>query len=598
MTKHVTTYLLLTLWSCLLSGCSLISGSDTVELCIIYSSDAHSMVCPYDFHNNQPAQTSLCHFAALVRQQRAVYGDRCLVFDNGNKLSGGPTAYYYKFADTISEPISYRVERAIGYDALGIGARDIEIDECLRPKRHNDDLQPTVLCANLINRQTNKPVYKPYKIFERNGVRIAVIGMLAPTSGDWILHELWNQFETEDMIECAKKWIPVVREQEKADLVIGLFSSSKDYNDPSNDFDIDTYKNPAGGLPTAIRVPGFDLVLLGNSDEATQGSVINDQTHQEIPYMQCGSNAENAGLARIHFTKESDGTYSNRIFTTLIDLKQYNPDPVTTHTFRNAQDSIFVFFNRPIGYLKDSLILGEKGLYGPDYHRDMINTIQLWYSHADISFATVTAAQGTVKAGPLTMRQVFDIYPVHHQLQKLTMTGEEVRRFLEWGYTCQFETMQTGKDPLLLLKKDPHGHILYNIEGQPTTSYNPSSYVAAGGIKYTVDITKPAGERVKIHSWSNGSKFDPRGLYRVVVSSELLRDEGKFISRGLNWDREELSLHAVPTQQNSLRKIIYDYIRSMDTIKIARRNDWQVIPDHIWREAKEREGAELDPLWQ
>ncbi len=597
MTKHVTTYLLLAIWSCLLCGCSIFTKPDTIDLCIVYSSDTHSLVCPYDFHHNQEAETSLCHFAALVRQQRSIYEDRCLVFDNGNKLSGGPTAFYYKFADTISEPISYRAEREIRYDAIGIGARDIEIDECLHPQRHNNDRQPLTVCANLLNRQTNKPVYKPYTIYERGGVRVAVIGMIAPTSGDWLPHDLWNQFETEDMIECAKKWIPVVREQEKADLVIGLFSCSKDYFNSSNDFDIDTYKNPAGGLPTAIRVPGFDLVLLGNSNEAVQGSVINDKTQQEIPYMQCGSNVEKAGLARIHMKKEDDGSYSKRIFTTLIDLKQYNPDPVMKHRFQNAQDSIFVYFNRPIGYLNDSLILGEKGLYGPDYYRDLINTAQLWYSHADISFASVIATEGTIQAGPLTMRQVFDIYPYHHQLQKLTMTGEEVRRVLEWSYTCQFETMKTGKDPLLLLRKDPYGHILYNMEGQPTLLYNPMSYIAAGGIKYKVDVTKPAGERVQITSWSDGSNFDPRGLYRVVVSSELLRDEDKFISRGLNWDREELSLHAVPTPQNSLRKIIYDYIREMDTIRIARRYDWEIIPHHIWQEAKNREQAEMDPLW-
>lgn len=568
---------------------------DTVDMCILYTTDTQSMICPFDFHHNQPGKTGLCNFATLVSEQRAIYGDNCLVFDNGNKLSGGPTAYYYKFADTISEPLCYRAERLINYDAIGIGAHDIDIPECLKPQRHDDRRQPTTLCANLINRQTGKPVHQPYAIYERDGIRVAVLGMIAPTNGDWLPHELWNQFETEDMIECARKWVPVLKEKEKADFIIGLFSCNKDYFDPVNDCDIDTYKNPAGGLPTAMRVPGFDLILLGNSTEPALGSVRNSEG-VTINYLQAGNVCEKAGMVRIHFKKKADGTYSNRQFTALVDLKQYAPQAKFVHQFRDAQDSIFVWFNRPVGYLKDYL-LGYKGIYGPDYYRDLINTIQLWHTQADISIASIIVPNDSIPAGPVTMRQIFDIYPYHHQLQMLTMTGEEVRRFLEWGCTCQFETMKSPYDPMLLLVKDPYGHVLYNEEGQPTLRYNPSCFVAAGGIKYTVDISRNAGERVEIVSWSDGSEFDPRGLYRVVVSSEQLRDAGKFISRGLNWDRDELSLHAVPTQHNSLRKIIFDYFQEFDTVGIAQRHDWKILPYDMWRAAKMREQHTLEPQW-
>lgn len=595
MTNRHIIYNIVLLWSVLLCSCNLGIDPDTADLCILYTTDTHSMICPYDFHHNQEGKTGLCNFATLVNEQRSIYADRCLVFDNGNKLSGGPTAYYYKFADTISEPLCYRAERLIDYNATSLGARDIEIPECLQPQRHSDFRQPPILCANLINRQTGRPIYTPYAVYERDGIHIAVLGMIAPTTGDWIPYEMWNQFETEDMIECAKKWIAIIKEKEKPDLIVGLFSCNKDYVNPNNDYDIDTYKNPAGGLPAAICVPGFDLILLGNSNETAVGTVKNIEG-QNVTYLQCGANCEKAGMVRIHFKKNEAGHYSKRLFSTLIDLKQYAPDPVFVNQIQDAQDSIFLWMNRPIGYLKDCL-LGNEGMYGPDYYRDLINTVQLWHTKADISFASVIVPRDSIPAGPLTMRNIFDIYPYHHQLQKLTMTGEEVRRFLEWGYGCQFETMKSPDDPLLLLEKDPYGHVLYNIEGQPTLRYNPFYYVSAGGIRYSVDISKPAGERVSILSWTDGSNFDPRGLYRVVVSSEQLRDEGKFISRGLNWDREELALHAIPTSLNSLRKILCDYIQSVDTVRISYRHDWDVVPSHFWTVAKQREQQDLNPIW-
>ena len=587
-------YFLFTALSLLMASCA--TDNDTVDLCILYTTDTHSMICPFDFHRNQAGATGLSNFATLVKEQRAIYGDRCLVFDNGNKLSGSPTAYYYKFADTISEPLCYRTERMIGYNAVGIGAHDIDIPECLMPQRHDDNRQPPTLCANLIYRQTGKPVHTPYTIYERGGIRIAVLGMISPTNGDWLPHELWNQFETEDMIECANKWIPIIQQEHAPDVIIGLFSCNKDFTDPVNDYDIDTYKNPSGGRPVAMRVPGFDLILLGNSDTEAMGYDTNS-AGKNVLYIQAGANCQKAGMVRIHLKRRQDGSYDKRLFTSLIDLKQYEPEPVFSEAIRDAQDSIFLTFNRPIGYLQDNL-LGVEGIYGPDYYRDFINSVQLWYTQADVSIASVIVPSDTIlRPGPLTLRQVFDIYPVHHQLQQITMTGEEIRRFLEWGYSCQFETLHSASDPLLLLQKDPYGHVLYNQAGQPTLMHIPAHYVSAGGIHYTVDITKPVGERVTILSRSDGSAFDMRGLYRVVLNSEQLRDEGKYISRGLNWDREELSLHAIPTSHNSMRKILFDFIREADTVSFAYRHEWSIIPYTLWHDASLREQQYLDPIW-
>lgn len=578
----------------LFSSCHLALRPETIDLCILYTTDTHSLVFPYDFHHDKEGSACLCNFATLVEDQRAIYGNRCLVFDNGNKLSGGPTAYYYKFADTSSEPICYRVERLIGYNGVGIGENDIEIPECLNPTRHDNALQPPTLCANLLYRQTGKPVFQPYKVYDCDNVKVAVLGMMTPISGDWLPRELWNQYETQDMIECARQWIPIIRETENPDIIVGLFSCSNQYHQ-DNECDIDTYKNPAGGIPTAIRVPGFDLILLGNSSNEIVGYVDNDQ-QDRVVYIQAGSNCQKAGMARIHLEKRRDGTYSKRIFSSLIDLEQYAPQADLLQQLHTASDSIYLYFNRPIGYLHDDLV-GTEGIFGPDKYRNFINTVQLWYTKADISLANVIIPHDTIQSGNLNMRNIFDIYPIHHQLQKLTMTGEEVRRYLEWGASCQFETMQKDSDPLLLLKKDPYGHVVYNTLGQPTLRFKPTNFVSAGGIRYSIDISKPEGERVSILSWADGSPFDPRGLYLVVLNSEQLRDEGQFISRGLNWDREELSLHAVPTKHNSMRQILFEYIQAFDTIKADNQANWEIIPHMFWQEAHDREVADLDPIW-
>ena len=578
----------------LLTGCH----TDTpqqADLCILYTTDTHGNICPYDFNYDHNSEASLAQFATLVREQRSVYGDRCLVFDNGNKMSGSPTAFYYKFVDTISQPLCFRAERLIDYNAVGIGNDDIEIPEILQPARHDNAQQPPVLCANLIYRETGKPVFNPYAIYDRNGIKVAVLGMTAPSGGEWLPRQLWNSYDTEDMIECARKWIPLIQQHDHPDVIIGLFACSKDYINTANDYDVETYKNPNGGIPAAIKVPGFDLILLGDSGEEYVGHVVNEEGNT-VTVVQAGKNCEKAGLVRVHLRKRSDGTYSKQFFSSLIDLRQYVPDPVFSQKVRDPQDSIFLWINKPVTYFKQCL-QGNLGLYGPDYHRDLINTALLWHSRADVAIMQVTIPNGTIQPGPILMRHIFDIYPYHHQMQLLDLTGEEIRRLLEWSYACQFETMHTSSDPLLSLVKDPFGHVVYDADGHPTLRYKPTAYISARGIRYQVDISKPAGERVTILSRSNGTEFDLRKTYRVAFNSSCLSDDDKFISKGLNWDSEELALHAVPSDLNSIRKILLDYFTRNDTIDFSDQHDWQVVPTAMWSEARDREERTLDAKW-
>lgn len=73
-----------------------------VEIKIIETSDVHGNFFPYNFIERKEWNGSLARVYSYVKEQRKLYGDNCILVDNGDILQGQPTAYYYNFIDTVS----------------------------------------------------------------------------------------------------------------------------------------------------------------------------------------------------------------------------------------------------------------------------------------------------------------------------------------------------------------------------------------------------------------------------------------------------------------------------------------------------------------
>lgn len=562
------------------------------DICILYTTDVYGNILPYNFVTDEEAP-GLAQFASLIKEQRAIYGNRVITLDNGNRLSRGVVPFYYNFIDSIHEPLNYLADRMIGYDATGIGIHDPEYSECLHPTRHDPKQQPPVICANLVSSLTGEPVFKPFVLIERDGIRIAVLSMMSPAVSEWIPADIWHDVETQDMIECAQKWVPYIQQHLHPDVLIGLFNCTDIYQ--YDDIDANTYKNPNGGIPAALATKGFDLLLLsGKKIPMTNYAVTPDG--DSIPYINAGKLGEYAGMSQIHLTKRNDGQYTKHVSNSIVDLSNYKPDPIYSNAMKPVQDSLYEWFNRPFGYLNDD-IYGGKGLWGPDFYRDLINTAQLEWSGADISFAFLTIPQDTIKAGPVSMKTIFRMYAFSNDLMNMSMNGDEVKRMLEWGYSLQFEQMTSKHSPLLALLKDSLGNVIYNSLGQPFLNSDPTNFIAAGGINYTVDLTKRAGDRVTITNWRDGTPFNPRKLYHVVVNNHCLTDDGEFITKGMHWDRDDLALHALPTRPNSIRLVLCNYFTQHDTIRFNYRYEWNAEPKEFWETAKTREQNTIIPTW-
>lgn len=82
--------------------------------------------------------------------------------------------------------------------------------------------------------------------------------MITPAIPVWLSENLWKGLRFDDMEETARKWMKIIREQEKPDLVIGMFHAGQDAQLMGG-----KYRENAS-VEVACNVPGFDIVLMGH----------------------------------------------------------------------------------------------------------------------------------------------------------------------------------------------------------------------------------------------------------------------------------------------------------------------------------------------
>ena len=202
------------------------SAEREVTIKIVQTSDIHGNYFPFDYIKGEDTSGSFARIYSYVEQQRKEHGDNLLLFENGDLLQGQPSAYYYNFIDTTSVHLAAEMMNYMKFDAANMGNHDVEAGRDVFERWANDCDFP-VLGANIIDTTTGKPFFTPYVVFKRDGIKVAVLGMIPPAVPVWLAENLWKGLRFEDMEETARHWMPIIREKENPDAVIGIFHAGQ-----------------------------------------------------------------------------------------------------------------------------------------------------------------------------------------------------------------------------------------------------------------------------------------------------------------------------------------------------------------------------------
>ena len=573
----------------------------SVTLTFIETSDVHGAIYPYDFVNAKPTATSLGQIASLVAEERAA-NPNVVLLENGDSLQGTPAVYYYNFEKTSGPHLWSQAVNYLGFDAVSVGNHDIEAGHAVYDKVY-EEMQAPIVCANAV-KPDGTPYFQPYSIVEKGGVKIAVLGMVSPKIPDWLPPQFWTGMEFEDMVESAKKWVPIIMEKEKPDVLVGLFHAGVDYT--YGNVTRDTKYNENAAQLVAEKVPGFDMIFAGHDHSGWDGQGWDPAAKKKIDvkdpngktvYIYGALNAaRKVPVVNLYLDwNDETGAWDKRVRGGLVDMAQYKVDADFNATFAGGMAEIKKWVDRPIGKM-DGVITTRDSMFGDSAFVDLIHRIQLDLSKdpaiglqpADISFAAPLSADAKIPTsadGTLYVRDMFNLYVYENFLYTMTMTGQQVKDFLEYSYKYWFDTMPNEGNHIIAYQKDKEGKlVLDNRTNMPLTATRYYNYDSAAGINYSVDVSKPAGERITITSMSDGRVFNPEETYTVAINSYRGSGGGGHLQKGAGIDANVIRTMQLVNGATTkdLRYFLLKWFEGQkDIVTVAPIGNWSVEPTDL-----------------
>jgi 2',3'-cyclic-nucleotide 2'-phosphodiesterase/3'-nucleotidase len=558
----------------------------SIHLKILETTDVHGAVFPYDFINAKPMETSLAQVSTYVKAQRSNKDQEVILLDDGDIMQGQPIVYYYNFEEPTSANILAEIMNDMQYDAVTVGNHDIETGHSVYDKVAKEFRFPW-LAANAVKEPGNEPYFKPYAVIQRRGLKIAVLGLTTPRIPDWLPKDFWYGMKFEDMIESARKWVKIIQEKEKPDVLIGLFHAGVDYT--YGGATAETPYNENASRLVAERVAGFDVVFAGH-DHKGWNMTVSSPVGQEVLLLGGLSDARTVAVADLSLTY--DTVNKSRVKAKkgeIIDIKNYQADPDFMKKFQPAYDKVKGYVSKKIGTFTQSITTRDS-LFGDSAFVDIIHQLQLDITKADISIAAPLSFDAAINSGDVFVRDMFNLYKYENFLYTMTLTGKEIKDFLEYSYANWFNTMKGPEDNLILFKRDAAGNLIYSERDKSyETAERSYNYDSAAGIIYTVDVSKPLGERITISSMANGSPFDMNKKYKVAINSYRGAGGGGHLQKGAGIPKAEISNRMLSSTTKNLRYYLTKWIEEKKTVNPEPLNNWKVVPAEWWQQAKTRD---------
>jgi len=544
MKKLITTLLIFALMLSL-AGCFDTDKTETVDIQILATSDIHGRIYPFDYSMDmENTSGSVAQIATVINEKRT---DNTLVFDAGDMHE----SYIYEVAanDEVN-PMAVALNE-IGYDGWTTGNHEYDqgIEEL---KDFVSDLDAPLLLGNVWD-ENGDALAQPYAVFERNGIKIGVIGMVTPNITIWDRDNLKNCTVTDPGEECKKA---IAELQGKADILVGLF-----HMDTENECN-----TPGSGVKDLVsNCPEFDVVIAAHGHNAIEGETIGNTLVVENKNL-----AQTMSEIHIIVEKTKDGCNVIDKSSRLIDIKEYEPDQNLMDKLQDFHERVIDNYHTVIGYLEGGNLTPENET--PDVPQalledtallDFVNKVQLYYAGTDVSATILTNPSCFLNEGEIRKCDITNIYKYVNTICKLQMTGKQLKQYMEWS--ARFYKQYEDGDVAIAFNPD-------------IKSYN---YDVFAGVFYDINIKNPEGSRIENLTWMDKTPVNDEDVLTIAVNN--YRADSYILIPGVVFDEQDMPvlLEKAISYNNisDLRDLIKDYIINVSHGVITPEvdNNWKVV---------------------
>ncbi len=362
------------------------------KITILETSDIHSQV-------DGDSKPGIFRLAAALDSERAKAGgaNSCLIIDCGDILQGSRQGSLSK------GELGVKFLNELKYDAWVPGNHDFDFGSERILKAFNDT-EAVDIAANLSF--DNKRMTLPWKIFVKNGVRMAVIGMTTPNLDKWHWGNKAKGYSSGSISESLDEILPAVMAA-KSDMIV-LAVHQGGFQGDKSDSNISRI---------ASRYPQIDLILGAH-------------THQEVPgenlgasswYVQPGSLASSLVLIVASVDVQKHKTV--KIESKILNVSGYPSGSFKfSDAFQNIVSSAAATSARKVAFFNEEI--------APEEVNRLIGSAFI-NSAADVSLAMLILQNNGIWQGKFSEDDLFRIFPFEDTVCLIELDDNEIKMIID-----------------------------------------------------------------------------------------------------------------------------------------------------------------------
>ena len=397
--------------------------------------------------------------ATLINAVRAERGeDKVLLLDGGDTWQGSWTSLQTKAQDMIDVMSALKLDAMVGHWEFTYGAD--------RVKEVADKAPFAFLAQNVRDNEWQEPVFEPRKMFEKGGVKVAVIGQALPRTAVANPRWMFPKWEFGIREEDMQKQVDEAR-AEGAQIVVLLSHDG---------FDVD--RKLAG------RVKGLDVILTAHTHDAMPGLVRVGDT----VLVATGSHGKFVSRLDIEVKDKKVAGVRFKLMPVFTDA--IKPDSAMTALVEKVRAPFAKDLAKVIG--KTDSLLYRRGNFNGTFD-DLICDAMLAERDVEIALSPGFRWGGTlIPDSPITWEDVTNAtaitYPNCYRNQ---MTGAQLKEVLE--------------------------DVADNIFHPDPYFQGGGDMVRIGGMGYSIDVSKPMGSRISdLTHLKSGKPINAEKSYTVA----------------------------------------------------------------------------------
>src|SRR5215510_1381289 len=435
---------------------------------------------------------------------------------------------------------------ALHYDGMAVGNHEFNFGLKVLEKARSEAQFPW-LSANTYDTATKEPHFKPYLVKEVAGVRIGILGLTTPGVPTWENPPNYAGLEFRVPISEAKKWVPIIREKEKADIVVIAMHMGLEEDLRTGEVNPGQVSHENEAIAIAKQVPGVDLIFMGHTHREVSSLYING-----VLLTQANSWGRHLARADLYVQRTDSGwkIYAKSA-RTIPSEDRVEPDADVIKLAESYDRDTQAWLNKPIGESTQELTAKE-ARFQDSAILDLIQRVQLEAGQADVSMVANFNAEAKIAKGPVTVRDIAGLYVYENTLVVLEVTGQQLKDALEHSakYFRAYVPAKTAAE--LVDEKIP----AYNFD-------------IAEGVNYTLDISKPMGERIQNLSF-RGQPVKPEQKFRLATNNYRVNGGGGYTMYK--------DAPVVYRSSEEIRELIIDWVEKHKTVPAEPTNNWRLVP--------------------